>query len=91
MDSEIDRKIAEIRKKYQEYTKKADPVPERNDRMRLEKRFSNISTIQESNENFNLEDLRELKMRKMGSQYESVSVNDIYGGGVGARNNNYFN
>jgi hypothetical protein len=32
MDSEIDRKIAEIRKKYQEYTKKADPVPERNDR-----------------------------------------------------------
>jgi hypothetical protein len=45
MDSEIDRKIAEIRKKYQEYTKKTETVQERHDRIRLEKKYSNVSAI----------------------------------------------
>ena len=57
MDSEIDRKIAEIRKKYQEYTKKTETVQERHDRTRLDKKYSNISTIQEANENNNIDDL----------------------------------
>jgi hypothetical protein len=31
-------------------------------------------------------------MKKLGSKYESVSINDVYGGvGVEVRNNNYFN
>jgi hypothetical protein len=30
MNAEIDRKIAEIRKKYQEYTKQPDNVSEKN-------------------------------------------------------------
>lgn len=67
IDSEIDRKIAEIRKKYQQYTKKTDNVQDRTDRLRLEKKYSNISTINESNENS--DEYMELKMRKMGTNY----------------------
>jgi hypothetical protein len=88
MDSEIDRKIAEIRKKYQEYTKKTETVP--HDRSRLEKKYSNIPTIQEGSENGNVGDLFEMKMRKMTTGYDH-SGNDIYGGIGVIRNNNYLN
>lgn len=90
MDSEIDRKIAEIRKKYQEYTKKTETVQERHDRTRLEKKYSNISTIQENSENNNIDDLMELKMRKINTGYEQP-VGDVYGGIGVVRNNNYLN
>lgn len=85
MDSEIDRKIAEIRKKYQQYTKKTDNVQDRTDRLRLEKKYSNISTINESNENS--DEYMELKMRKIGTNYEH-SLKDIY---LPPRTNNYLN
>lgn len=85
MDSELDRKIAEIRKKYQQYTKKTDNVQDRTDRLRLEKKYSNISTINESNENS--DEYMELKMRKIGTNYEH-SMKDIY---LPPRTNNYLN
>ena len=87
MDSEIDRKIAEIRKKYQQYTKKTDNVQDRTDRMRLEKKYSNISTINETNENSVIGEYMELKMRKIGTNYEH-SMKDVY---LPPRTNNYLN
>lgn len=90
MDSEIDRKIAQIRKKYQQYTKKTENVQERYDRSRLDKKYSNISTIQESSENGKINDMYEVKIRKMTTGYDQSS-HDVYGGIGVVRNNNYLN
>lgn len=46
--------------------------------------------IQEGSENGNMDDLFDIKMRKMGTGYEQ-SINDVYGGIGVVRNNNYFN
>ena len=55
--------------------------------MRLEKKYSNISTINETNENSVTGEYMELKMRKIGTNYEH-SMKDVY---LPPRTNNYLN
>lgn len=83
MNAEIDRKIAEIRKKYQEYTKKPDRPIERS---RIERKYSNISTVNENSEN--IDDLIDLKMKKITSDFDT-SRNELYSGVGLSRQNNY--
>lgn len=83
MDSEIDRKIAEIRKKYQQYTKRSETTKDRQDRTKLDRKYPSV--IHEANENANVDQYADLKMRKIGTSYEH-SMKDVY---IPPRTNNY--